>query len=763
MEGARRKFSKPPVKLACLGCRASRIRCDGRQDCKNCLDKGRECVYTKSNRGGARPHRAKAESVATSSSRTSPTLPSNTNPFNLDEGLYYHSIFQPDGSGLENIDGLMDPGIIQSDGSFIGMDMGLDLSTISTDEQSSNVYHFDDPSVGQPLLSNSTSFTPEKLETTQSLKGKELDSSSNMGNMSTADMFRAISDLEQLKRPLSGTRHYGSDAAILNAYYIHIHPVFPILPPPVWEVVADNPLSEAQSLKSDYRPYSPICLAISATLALIPLSPGPASKSPEAKTARRNQAHDYATSCLNSIDVETELIESMISPQDALQKHFVEHGRAQFHPRVPLSLESILALLVLTVYEYAQRGNMTKMRARAGQALVMALDMGLCDKEDGRERYAETRRRAWWMTYACVCHGAIVKNAPLKSLVIDLYDSRFQIGYPVIAADPGVFEFFIKAQQAIIVANQFTNDLKVCLEDNIALSERNIYERQTDLENLFETLCHEADQYAETNPSNLLADADEAVVGKGLRAISRIRLNSARIKIHRYTAFRNIPIFLQKHCDLPTSLQPLKKQEIAIGKLDCCDTTLNSTSSTSAPPSEAITQLDCCSNDTPTPSAPNISPPKDDSGPMILSCCTPEQPTTTHSPRHVEDPNTPFTRAKSTKICHTAGLSIVQSFYTLPYPSPLVSPPSSYLLPRSMPVFACCAMQSAYALLMLCHKTYLNRENADDDIVVQGFMSHLRQALGVILESLDNYAAAYEALDGMRAQIQESLDSDMFL
>jgi hypothetical protein len=88
----------------------------------------------------------------------------------------------------------------------------------------------------------------------------------------------------------------------------------------------------------------------------------------------------------------------MISPQDALQKHFVEHGRAQFHPRVPLSLESILALLVLTVYEYVQRGNMTKMRARAGQALVMALDMGLCDKEDGRERYAETRRRAWWMT-----------------------------------------------------------------------------------------------------------------------------------------------------------------------------------------------------------------------------------------------------------------------------------------------------------------------------------------------------------------------------
>jgi hypothetical protein len=136
---------------------------------------------------------------------------------------------------------------------------------------------------------------------------------------------------------------------------------------------------------------------------------------------------------------------------------------------------------------------------------------------------------------------------------------------------------------------------------------------------------------------------------------------------------------------------------------------------------------------------------------MILSCCTPEPPTTTHIPRHVEDSTVPFTGAKSTKICHTAALNIVQSFHTLPYPSPLVSPPSSsYLLPRSMPVFACCAMQSAYALLMLCHKTYLKREYADDDIMVQGYISLLRQALGVIVESLENYAAAYEALDGMR-------------
>jgi hypothetical protein len=57
------------------------------------------------------------------------------------------------------------------------------------------------------------------------------------------------------------------------------------------------------------------------------------------------------------------------------------------------------------------------------------------------------------------------------------------------------------------------------------LSEKNIYRRQSELEALFEALCKEADLYAETNPSNLIVDADEAAVGRALRAISRIRLN----------------------------------------------------------------------------------------------------------------------------------------------------------------------------------------------------------------------------------------------
>lgn len=54
--------SAPPAKAACLSCRARKARCDGQQPvCKQCISKGRECVFVKSRRGGARKKRASEE------------------------------------------------------------------------------------------------------------------------------------------------------------------------------------------------------------------------------------------------------------------------------------------------------------------------------------------------------------------------------------------------------------------------------------------------------------------------------------------------------------------------------------------------------------------------------------------------------------------------------------------------------------------------------------------------------------------------------
>jgi hypothetical protein len=72
--------------------------------------------------------------------------------------------------------------------------------------------------------------------------------------------------------------------------------------------------------------------------------------------------------------------------------------RQRFHTHAPLENESVLALLTLSTYEYAQRGNITKMKSRAGLALTKAMDLGLHARghEDGKD--AEANRRAWWMT-----------------------------------------------------------------------------------------------------------------------------------------------------------------------------------------------------------------------------------------------------------------------------------------------------------------------------------------------------------------------------
>ncbi|THC97948.1 hypothetical protein EYZ11_002585 [Aspergillus tanneri] len=111
-----------------------------------------------------------------------------------------------------------------------------------------------------------------------------------------------------------------------------------------------------------------------------------------------------------SIEADCELHASSTDPAQALSSDRPAIDREMFHPRTPVELESILALLVLSIYEYTQRGNLLKMRYRAGQALAIALDMSLHALGEEYDEFAEARRRAWWMTYYCVLQGSIVST-----------------------------------------------------------------------------------------------------------------------------------------------------------------------------------------------------------------------------------------------------------------------------------------------------------------------------------------------------------------
>lgn len=192
----------------------------------------------------------------------------------------------------------------------------------------------------------------------------------------------------------------------LNAYYDFIHCYLPILPPRVSPPCPDRPLNCPISFANPdsevplmvYRPRSPLSLAVSAILALIPHPSDLEPLSTASVTQRRTYAHTLAQLANTTIESDCDLDVSSCDPGQALSSRRPCINRERFHPQTPADLESLLALLVLSVYEYCQRGNLLKMRYRAGQALAIALDKALHAHGEEIDEFSEARRRAWWMT-----------------------------------------------------------------------------------------------------------------------------------------------------------------------------------------------------------------------------------------------------------------------------------------------------------------------------------------------------------------------------
>jgi hypothetical protein len=78
-------------------------------------------------------------------------------------------------------------------------------------------------------------------------------------------------------------------------------------------------------------------------------------------------------------------------------------------------------------------------------------------------------------------------------------------------------------------------------------------------------------------------------------------------------------------------------------------------------------------------------------------------------------------------------------------------------IPRMIPVFACCAMQSSYAMIMLSYKTramgFAGLEGIGGDEHVERLLGQLLEGLELVLNALRNYGIAYEALGGMRGRL----------
>lgn len=485
---------------------------------------------------------------------------------------------------------------------------------------------------------------------------------------------------------------------------------------------------------------SPLSLAISTILALIPLTQDENPSQEDDMVMRRYHAQALAKRTLDCIEMDSEIPDSSFSPANALLKEGNSLPRKQFHPQLPIELESVIALCLLSVYEYAQRGNLKKMRDRAGQALVTAMDLQLHCQDTEHDQFSEARRRTWWMTYVCICQSSIVS---CTQPAISAHDPRFTTPYPSLGHDQEAWPLFIKSQQAILSATQFVRQLNDALETRSDMLL--VYERMQELHSLINGLIASTEQWSHVPASASPVEATESVVASSLKAMSKIKLNSARIKVHRYEfigihqravmliysrfcAFSDIPVFSERHCDLkkatPISADVSEQREASLGS--CCSSALPIFSSNAATSRNIFSE----SSLSPSSSLSGLS------GNDTFSF--------------------PFTSHESSRICLRSGINITKAFESLPFPCPISPLQHDTTIthwmsaPRTMPSFACCAMQSAYALLNLHHKAFVMVGNGQDDDLVSSFLLQCENGLDSILKALENYSVAFEALSGMR-------------
>jgi hypothetical protein len=186
--------------------------------------------------------------------------------------------------------------------------------------------------------------------------------------------------------------------------------------------------------------------------------------------------------------------------------------------------------------------------------------------------------------------------------------------------------------------------------------------------------------------------------------------NSARIKLHRYNAFLDTAVFTKKHCDLGEV-----SDNSSTFPISCC--------TTAEAPSSAF-----------------------DVQSFLLS-------TNAGNEEH-------YYNFSSARVCMGAALAIGRAFESLPYPNPNLilsgAQPSLFAHspwmkpPRTMPIFACCAMQSSYVLLMLCDKIRELNGGPSGNVIATSRLGELSSGLQRVLEALQNYSIAFEAVGGMR-------------
>ncbi|PWY69500.1 C6 finger domain protein [Aspergillus heteromorphus CBS 117.55] len=499
-------------------------------------------------------------------------------------------------------------------------------------------------------------------------------------------------------QPSNAVQLFGTNADILDAYYIFIHPYFPILPPPEHLPVSHNPVLLEQNA---FQPASPLALAVSAIVALVPHQDVKDPSRPECVNARGEVSNRFAQSAYEVVARDYELLRSTGGFEGSLRDVI---NRPPFHLKVPVCLEGIIALTLLSFWEYAQRGDMDSTLRRANEALAIAIRLGLHESLE-ENQYAESRRRAWWIAYMSVCHLATVSGTAAS---FNVYDPGFVTPYPK------GWRLRVEAQHALYEAGIFARDLDETVRTRGDASW--IPNRMAELDIQITSLLFEC---RDLLPSSQVprSESVESVASNSMRAFAEVKLHSARIKLHRYCAFQDVPVVPQQPGLDPGYISPNDINAASIHK-------------TSSPPHH----------------------------PTSLQAYGLKFPFSTHT---------------SSAICVHAAINVVTLLDSLPYPNPTRSDASAnnmpYIyqnceIPRAMPTLICCATQACYTMLTLCCQAKaFNIDSTDSGVgspSLAGLRHELEQSLRLVAKFLTNHAIAFEAIQPLRDEVVQAVNCE---
>jgi hypothetical protein len=289
-------------------------------------------------------------------------------------------------------------------------------------------------------------------------------------------------------------------------------------------------------------PESPFLLACQTILLLVP---HPLDKCPSSSRSKRiRYTASYAMG-----ERTVALVERMISQNQ-------------------VNIECCQALIILALWEWGCSGDLTRNRARSGQAVQLAMDMGLhaMDRHtpnstsqrsiEGQDWRDDMARRTWWSIYVNQLTSALVSgNQPL----VAADDDRIHVNYPACSLLDNTWMNWINTNRAVSRVFALVNSVYYGLPgvktwgiSVAAASPTQKLEMQDEMVDLDEEVMRLMKEAEATAVIDLVPGGEEEVV-RNQQLSARLGLAVVHIHIHRHQAFPEVSLFSKAICGLPSA------------------------------------------------------------------------------------------------------------------------------------------------------------------------------------------------------------------